>query len=1047
MNLDQYIKNLNSRFRTGIAREHAYRGDLQSLIESLLPGVLATNEPARIECGAPDYVLTRGGAPVAYVEAKDIGVDLQSNSLQEQANRYKEALDNIVFTNYLQFDFYRSGELVSRLELGRVAHGAIVARPETFPEFESTLLAFAANVSRTIRSPVRLAQLMAAKARLMANIIENALDTDDATQETSELKGQLAAFKNILIQTISNKDFADIYSQTIAYGLFAARYHDPTLPTFSREEAASLIPKSNPFLRRLFHYLAGPDIDSRLEWIVDDLVAIFLAVDVAAIMGSFGKSTRQTNPVIHFYETFLASYDSDVRRARGVWYTPEPIVGFIVRAVDEVLRTRFELKNGIADVSKTEISRQVPNAKGKMIEHKELVHRVQVLDPATGTGTFLSEVVRFVHDTYFASARGIWPDYVRTDLVPRLNGFELLMTSYAMAHLNVDVLLASTGYKLDTSSDRLRIYLTNSLEEHHPETGTLFAGWLSAEANEANHIKRDTPVMVVLGNPPYSGISKNKGKWITGLIEDYKYVDGCHFKEKKHWLGDDYVKFIRYGQHFVEKNGSGIVAYITPHGFLDNPTFRGMRWHLLETFDFIYTIDLHGNPKKGRTPNDGGKDENVFEITQGVAITIFIKTGQKAKKKMARVFHCEKLGSRELKYSFLQSNSLASLPFVELDVRPPLYNFVPTCSEPASQYDSYFSVAEIFPLQSMGFVSANDDLNISFEKIDAEQKINSLLVQGEASWREATGRKKDARDWTYATAKADAAAADRTSQFRKVAYRPFDVRYSLYTGNSRGLYASPQSNVMKNLVAEDNIALVFVKRGRNPEFNNYFVTQLPTDKNIISSLDNANVFPLFVTDSFGTRTPNISERAILLFTDAIGLPFSFSDPDPTESDERLSFGPTDVLDYVYGSVHSIQYQTAFRDRLKSDLPRIPPPVDREAFFEKGRFGRKVREAHLLVGIEPESGLADYPVAGSNVVSFVAYREERVHINDTQHFSPVPIDLWNAYVGGYQPLQKWLKDRKGRQLSYSDVTHYQRIANAIKTLSQLYQQPSRPGEES
>ena len=461
---------------------------------------------------------------------------------------------------------------------------------------------------------------MAGKARLLSDIIEKSLTSDEENQEDSTLKEQMAAFKSILIHDITPKGFADVYAQTISYGMFAARLHDPTLDNFSRQEAAELIPKSNPFLRKLFGYIAGPDIDDRIKWIVVNLTEIFLACNVAEILKNYGRSTKMEDPIIHFYENFLAEYDPKLRKARGVWYTPAPVVNFIVRAVDDVLKEDFGLSQGLADNSKTtiKVKTHTPNKNFKS-GYKEIekeVHKVQVLDPATGTGTFLAEVIKHVSKK-FKGQEGIWSSYIENHLLPRLNGFELLMASYAMAHLQLDLLLKETGFK-QTKNQRTRVYLTNSLEEFHPDTGTLFANWLSSEANEANQIKRDTPVMCILGNPPYSGESANKGKWIMNLMEDYKKEPGGKEKLKERnpkWINDDYVKFLRYGQHYIEKNKSGVLAFINPHGFLDNPTFRGMRWNLLKTYDKIYTIDLHGNAKKKEVSPDGSPDNNVFDLS------------------------------------------------------------------------------------------------------------------------------------------------------------------------------------------------------------------------------------------------------------------------------------------------------------------------------------------------------------------------------------------------------------------------------------------------
>ncbi|MCO5230216.1 MAG: N-6 DNA methylase [Chitinophagales bacterium] len=619
MTLDQYIENINQRYKLGNSTEHTFRGDLQQLIESLVPSIRATNEPKRQSCGAPDYILTKNDIPVGFIEAKDIGdKDLDGTKKtgnKEQFDRYKASLNNLIFTDYLSYHLYRDGEFITKISIGDINDKGIKPLYENFKQFENLIKDFATHIGQTIKSPKKLAEMMAGKARLLSDVIENALNSDVYNQENSTLKEQMLAFKEILIHDITPKGFADVYAQTIAYGMFAARLHDPTLPTFSRQEAAELIPKSNPFLRKLFGYIAGPDIDDRIKWIVDGLVEIFLACNVEEILKNYGKSTKMEDPIIHFYETFLSEYDPKLRKARGVWYTPQPVVNFIVRAVDDILKTEFDLPQGLADTSKTKIKVDV---QGKKVEQE--VHKVQILDPATGTGTFLAEVVKHIHKK-FEGQQGIWSNYVENHLLPRLNGFELLMASYAMAHLKMDLLLTETGFK-PTLNQRIRVYLTNSLEEYHQDTGTLFANWLSTEANEANHIKRDNPVMVVIGNPPYSVSSNNKGEWIEKLTTDYKK----DLNERNiQPLSDDYIKFIRYGQHYIEKTGEGILAYISNNSFIDGIIHRKMREELMKTFDKIYVLDLHGNAKKKETAPNGSADQNVFDIMQGVSINIFVK--------------------------------------------------------------------------------------------------------------------------------------------------------------------------------------------------------------------------------------------------------------------------------------------------------------------------------------------------------------------------------------------------------------------------------------
>ena len=662
MTISQYLDSLNRRYQLGNATEHTFRGDLQQLIESLVPDIAATNEPKRIRCGAPDYVLTRKDIPVGFIEAKDIGdkdlEGIKKTGNKEQFDRYKASLNNLIFTDYLDFRLYIDGEFKTSVKLAEVRNGTIVPLPENFSAFTILTNDFCKYVGQTIKSSKKLAEMMAGKARMLSEVIEKALTSDETHNEDSTLKDQMHGFKNILIHDITPKGFADVYSQTIAYGMFAARLHDPTLPTFSRQEAAELIPKSNPFLRKLFGYIAGPDIDDRITWIVDSLVEIFLACNVAELLKNYGISTGMQDPIIHFYETFLSEYDPALRKARGVWYTPAPAVNFIVRAVDDILKTEFNLPQGLADTSKTTIKRTVvtkatadSRSKTKTVTVEEEVHRVQLLDPATGTGTFLAEVVKHIYKK-FEGQRGIWSNYVENHLIPRLNGFELLMASYAMAHLKLDLLLTETGYK-PTKGQRFKVFLTNSLEEHHPDTGTLFASWLSSEANEANHIKRDTPVMCVIGNPPYSVSSSNKSEWIEKLTADYKK----DLNERNiQPLSDDYIKFIRFGQHFVEKNGSGVLAFITNNSFLDGLIHRQMRKNLLESFDKIYILDLHGNAKKKETAPDGSPDQNVFDIMAGVSINIFVKTGKKKENELGQIFNFDLKGKRELKYEYLTQN-------------------------------------------------------------------------------------------------------------------------------------------------------------------------------------------------------------------------------------------------------------------------------------------------------------------------------------------------------------------------------------------------------
>jgi len=1042
MNISEYLSQVKQKFNSGNATEHSYRGLLEQLIESLVPNVKATNEPKRRACGAPDYILTNKNIPVGFVEAKDIGdIDLEGKKKnKEQFDRYKNSLSNLIFTDYLDFHLYQDGQFITKIAIAKITNNKIEELPENFSRFENLIKDFCVHISQNIKSSKNLAQMMAGKARLLSDIIEKALTSDQENQENSTLKDQMSAFKEILIHDITPQGFADIYAQTITYGMFAARLHDPTLPTFSRGEAAELIPKSNPFLRKLFGYIAGADIDDRIIWVVDNLVEIFLACNVKEILQGYGKSTKMEDPIIHFYENFLSEYDPKLRKARGVWYTPAPVVNFIVRAVDDILKTEFNLPQGLADTSKTKITlnSQVADKRvsGGFKQDEVEVHKVQILDPATGTGTFLSEVIKHIHKK-FEGQQGIWSNYVENQLLPRLNGFELLMASYAMAHLQLDLLLTETGYK-PTKNQRFRVYLTNSLEEHHPDTGTLFANWLSSEANEANHIKRDTPVMCVIGNPPYSGESANKGDWIMSLMEDYKKEPEGKEKLKERnpkWINDDYVKFLRYGQHFIEKNGSGVLAFINPHGFLDNPTFRGMRWNLLKTYDKIYTIDLHGNSKKKETAPDGSADQNVFDIMQGVSINIFVKTGKKKANELGKVLHFDLFGKRESKYDFLNDNSLSSVDFKELPNLAPNYFFVSKNFAVQGEYSQGFSVNEMFILNNVGIVTARDGFTIHNSRQDVENTIKEFLELDDEAARLKFNLGKDVRDWQVNFAKKDLQKnyPDK-GFFTKLCYRPFDNRWTFYTGNSKGFHCYPRADVMQHFTNGNNVGLIIGRQGQvvgSMPWNLSFITNSMTDLNLYYR-GGGVTYPLYLYpdnqptfDQKPQRTPNLNQEIVKQIAVNVGSTFT----NKKESTQN-TFAPIDILDYIYAILHSPKYREKYKEFLKIDFPRVPYPKDATSFWQLVNLGGEIRKIHLLESPTVENFITSYPNDGDNVVGKIIYQDGKVFINETQYFAGVPQIAWEFYIGGYQPAQKWLKDRKCRKLEFDDILHYQKIIVAL-----------------
>ena len=997
MDIATYIKSINEQFRTGIAREHSYRPMLQQLLNEMLDGLVVTNEPARIDCGAPDFIISskKTNTPVFYIEAKDIDDrDLDGRrENKEQFNRYKKSLDHIIFTDYLDFHLYENGEWVRNVRLAEVHGDKIDLCKDSVEDFKELINHIATTQPTPITTAKRLAEQMAAKARILASTINNAFRIVESEGEEEDanrqLQGQLKAFRTVLINDLTTEGFADIYAQTVAYGMFAARLHDNTPNDFSRQEAANLIPKTNPFLRNIFQQIAGYDLDERIAWVVDDLVNIFLATDVQKVMKNYKKKGQHHDPMIHFYEDFLSAYNPLLRKAKGVWYTPLSVVQFIVRAVDEILKHDFNLAEGLADHSK--FTHEVVNEqykKGERINGKltkptirKETHRVQILDPATGTGTFLAEVVNQIYDK-FQDMQGMWQGYVNDHLLPRLHGFELLMASYAVAHLKLDMLLEQTGFNHAENKKRLKIYLTNSLEECHPDTGSLWAQWLSDEASAANRIKRDCPVMVMIGNPPYSGESQNKGEWIMHLMEDYKKEPGGETQLKERnpkWINDDYVKFIRLAQYYIERNKYGVIGFINPHGFLDNPTFRGMRWNLLKTFDKIYTINLHGNYKKKEVGPDGSPDENVFDIQQGVSINMFIKTGEKKAKELGKVYYYDLYGKREEKYNFLTNTPFSEVKYKELNPIAPMYFFVPKDFELMEEYEKGVKVNDLFSLGSMGITTGHDKEMVSIQPF------------------------KSADNLPYC-------------------YRPFDTQWIDYDVER---IARARENVMSHL-KKANIALCLIKVNSSSDgLFKVLVSSGMTDKTILSSKDNANVFPLYLyTNEFGkeTKVANLNDEEWQKFNNSIG---------------RIT-PPEELLAYIYAILHSPSYRERYKEFLKVDFPRIPLPTSESEFVRLAQIGQQLIDLHMMRNTQSWKCDTTFPEPGSQQIDMLKWKDKQVWINKQQYFGNVPEEVWDFYIGGYQPAQKWLKDRKGRTLVFDDIKHYLYIIHALAETIKLMQ---------
>lgn len=1026
MNLKDYIQQLSRQWQTGEATEHSYRGMLAQYVQGTVGNqFVVVNEPSHIECGAPDYVVMRTSdhQPVFYIEAKDIGdSDLDGRNAKghrEQFDRYKGALERIVFSDYLDFHFYEHGEWIRNIRIGEIHGNRIDPVENAATEFEEQMRQWSQGHTQPITGAVRLAEIMASKAGLLRHVTERTMhlmSKDPTDYQDSQLQQLFNAFRGILVSDLTEDGFADMYAQTIVYGLFAARLHDTTAAEFSREEAARLIPKSNPFLRQIFNNIAGIDLDDRVGWIVDDLVETFAAIDVAKVMKSYGKNERRNDPLVHFYEDFLSHYDPKLRKDMGVWYTPKPIVSFIVRSVHELLKHLFGIPKGLADTSKVTV---------RTSQGKQEVHRLQILDIATGTATFLAEIITVVYQIVGQRNGGLWKDYVDKELKPRLNGFEIMMAPYTIAHLKLDMMLHQTGYDR-TDGRRLNVFLTNSLEPPSAEPRTFFNA-ISMEAEEADKVKRDKPVMAVIGNPPYNGASRNQGKWIMHLMEAYKTEPGGKVRLKERnpkWLNDDYVKFIRLAGYYVEKNGEGIIGFINPHGFIDNPTFRGMRWNLLNTFDHTYILNLHGNSKKKEVCPDGSKDENVFDIMQGVSINIFVKTGEKKKGELGRVHYANLWGPRESKFEFLETHDATNVDYQEVVPKEPMYYFQPMNFEGKEEYDKGFPIPELFVVSSVGVVTTKDSFLVCDNVKTLERRINDLISMPEVELAQKY-KLKDTRDWKLRKAKQDVGYSLEESKIITYDYRPFDKRFLYYTGTTNGLVAWPRAEVQRNLLNAGNLGLLTCRQCINYGWSLVGITENIVDDCRLSNKtkERGYVFPLYIyKDNMGVeeKLPNLKSDIYKRIADSLGFK-------PT---------PEQLLYYIYAVLHSPGYREKYKEFLKIDFPRVPYPKDKHQFELLADLGHQLVGLHLMHNSDNWDVVTGFPEEGSNLVERHDYSDGKVHINDRQYFSDVSETAWSAFIGGYQPAQKWLKDRCGRQLSYDDIIHYERIIHALDKTNEI-----------
>ena len=997
---EKYFKSLQSHKIDDIT-EHSHRPALKELMESLAGAkVKILHEPKREgKFGSPDFKITHTESIIGYVENKKIEENLDKTIKSDQIKKYQSLSDNILLTNYIDWIWMKEGKIQQRETLcflTDIENKRAKLDKSKVDAVEKLIKSFLSQAPKEIGDAKKLAEALAIRAKLLKDFLLDELKRQEVEHTEGRLYQLYETFKTFVFHELTVDEFSDAFAQNLVYGLFLAKLN-ADVHTVNLYNAKKYIPASFELIKELVNFLDELDNEEYREtrWIVEEVLTIMNNLDLRAIQEtlSFTKKRKDSDniiikdPYVYFYEDFLAAYDKKLRKAKGVYYTPPPVVNFIVRAIDDILVKTFKIKEGLADRNK-----------------------VTVLDFATGTGTFLLETLQQIFDK-LPKDSGKKDLIIKEHVLKNLFGFEYLIAPYTIAHLKLSQFLKDNGYELK-AKERLQIFLSNTLEPIPSQIKIPLLPALTEESKQAQEIK-DKPILVITGNPPYSKKSKNNGDWILNLVETYKYVDGKHFNEKQNWLRDDYVKFIRFAQDKMDKVDEGIVGVITNHSFLDNTTFRGMRQSLLNSFDQIYFVNLHGSAKKEEPLDGNAPIRNVFDIEQGVSISFFIKKKGLPKK----VFYTDFWGSRKEKYQRSLNETIDSIKWEELTPATPNYFFIPRNEQHGTEYYKFFSVTGIFKVFSLPLMTGKDPVAIHDDVKSLEKTLKLFADKSVEKIKEELKIEQDTSNWTVLKAKNDVVKTkSNTKYYRKILYRPFDKRITYFTGNNSGFHSRPQMKVNSNMLLK-NMGLLVPRQLSKNEFKHVFCTDLIPEMCAISTAtkEQNQLFPLYLyinASIAGNGESVIKEE-------------NFTAEFRKYIEQLYGKGITgeEIFGCIYAILHSPTYRKKYIEFLKIEFARIPFPKDKKIFKQLAELGNELIQVHLM---EEE---ADYPYGdfigkGTNIVEkpnyFLDKKVGKLHINKTQYFNNVPQDIWNFHIGGYQVLDKYLKERKGRALSIDEV---------------------------
>ncbi|MBR8636045.1 type ISP restriction/modification enzyme [Campylobacter jejuni] len=1062
--LKAYLENIKDISTND--KEHTHRTALQNLLQAIKDNqdkqnkISIKQEPNNDKegRGAPDFLITKDFLTLGYIENKRVNANLDNIIKSDQILKYTKLSPNIILTDYLRFILLslndkneiiicKEVKICSLDEIKSVIKNQSLLDTKT-QELNELFSIFFSKIPNPINSALDFANHLSLRTRILKD--ELLLSSKNET-----LLSLFNTFKETLYKELSYEEFCDSFAQTLTYSLFLAKLNNDTAKEIDLNNAKKFIPKSFPLIRSMSGFLDDSFENlENIKWLLEEIINIINHIDITSIIKELNKTgekdlfnrptilSTHKDPYLHFYETFLASYDPKLREVRGVYYTPAPVVIFIINAIDEALKQDFNHKKGLSEA---------------------LDKNITLLDFATGTGTFLLEAFRKALEPISKNS----VNYNPKALIDKFCGFEFLIAPYTIAHLKI-----SQSFKEEFNSplnddESLKIALTNtlyskSISKEQNDQNTLFTLIdLTREFKKAQKIKEEQ-ILIITGNPPYSGASSNKGLYEDEIKISYglepskanlskeqkKYIN-LYFQEKtkqntntfkaiyeKHkleneknpkWLLDDYVKFIRFAQSKIDSQENGIFAFISNNSFLDNPTFRGMRYSLMQSFDKIYILNLHGDTRKKEKAPDGSKDDNVFDIMQGVSINIFIK--QNSKVKNTKIYYHDLYGKRKDKYEFLYENDLNSIKWTLVKNNEPFYLFLPQNNDLLEEYNKGISVKDMFMLSGVGICSKRDNIVFHNNKENLMQLLKDFNTKTKDELYKIYDIGEDSRDWKLDSAiKAVNKNCDNLENFiKKCHYRPFDKKWTYYIENSKAFMAYPVYDIFEHFLENENIGLICDRGTKLNNIDNIFISSKIIDLHLVGS--GSYIYPLYLYPTTRSKkflkkeNPNFNEEN---FTSKIEN-FKESFRAFIDNLYKEKFSPEDILGYIYAVLFHKIYREKYLDFLKIDFPKIPFTKDKNTFKNLSKLGLKLINLHLLKNDELDFNVGEAlfkDIKNKNFkIQKIKYNKDtkELFINESLYFNKVSPEIYEFKIGGYAVLDKYLKSHKEEDIDHKHFT--------------------------